>query len=114
MDLLYSRYSNPMEFMRLYIDQGRFGEWVGEIIAAENKRRKEQAEKEDEEKLWNMYVHSYSDLSFMEWKAEVLRPVEPERPARPRKRDDDMTKADIDNLLKRLFPGNQPGHNATT
>lgn len=105
--MLYSRYSNPLEFMRLYIDQGRFGEWVTEIIAAENQRRKEQAEKEDEEKLWNMYVHSYPETSFNDWKAEALGPVRPERAERPQKRekrDDDMTKDDINRLLSRLFP----------
>lgn len=102
--MLYSRYSNPLEFMRLYIDQERFGEWVTEIIAAENQRRKEQAEKENEEKLWNMYVHSYPEISFNDWKAEALGPVRPERTDRPQKRDDDMTKDDINSLLSRLFP----------
>ena len=112
MDLLYSRYSNPMEFMRLYIDQGRFGEFVTEIITQENKRRKERAEKEDEERLWSAYIHSYSDKSFIEWKSELLRPVHQTKGGTG-KRDEDMTKADIDNILNRLFPSKQPGHNAT-
>lgn len=103
MDLLYSRYSNPMEFMRLYIDQGRFGEFVTEIITQENKRRKEQAEKEDDERLWTAYVHSYSDKSFIEWKSELLRPVRQTKSGTG-KRDEDMTKDDIDKLLNRLFP----------
>lgn len=72
MDLLYSRYSNPLEFMRLYIDQGRFGEFVSNIIDAENKRLKEKYEKENEDKLWQMYIHSYSDKSFIEWKNEMM------------------------------------------
>lgn len=103
MDLLYSRYSNPMEFMRLYIDQGRFGEFVTEIITQENKRRKEQEEKESDERLWAAYIHSYSDKSFVEWKSEILRPVR-QTNGSTGKRDDDMTKTDIDNLLNRLFP----------
>lgn len=103
MDLLYSRYSNPMEFMRLYIDQGRFGEFVTEIITQENKRRKEQEEKESDGRLWAAYIHSYSDKSFVEWKSEILRPVR-QANGGTGKRDDDMTKADIDNLLNRLFP----------
>lgn len=103
MDLLYSRYSNPMEFMRLYIEQGRFGEFVTEIITQENKRRQEQEEKESEERLWAAYIHSYSDKSFVDWKAEILQPVGQAKGGTG-KRDEDMTKADIDNLLNRLFP----------
>ena len=44
MDLLYSRYASPNEFMNLYIEQGRFGEFVWNIVNLENTRRKEQAE----------------------------------------------------------------------
>lgn len=103
MDLLYHRYSNPFEFMRPYIEQGRFGEFVTEIIKAENKRRKEQAEKETDEMLWTAYVHSFSDKSFNDWKSEFIQPASPDNQKRARKRDDDMTKQDIYNLMKRLF-----------
>lgn len=113
MDLLFSRYASPFEFIRLYIEQGRFGEFVTEIISAENKRRKEQAEKEDEEKLWAAYIHSYSDKSYSDWKSEIMRPASRER-ERSKKRDEDMTKADIDNLMKRLFKEKTPGQNAIT
>lgn len=95
--------------MRLYIEQGRFGEFVEETISAENRRRTEQAEKEDEEKLWIAYVHSYSDKSYNDWKEEVLTPASHESTGAPRKRDDDMTNDDIDNLINRLFPATEPG-----
>ena len=68
MDLLFSRYASPMDFMKLYIDQGRFGEFVEGIIGLENKRRKESDEKENDDKLWQAYIHSMSDKSFIEWK----------------------------------------------
>ena len=113
MDLLFSRYASPFEFMRPYIEQGRFGEFVTEIITAENNRRKEQAEKEDEEKLWTAYIHSYSDKSYSDWKSEIMRPESRDR-QRSKKRDEDMTKDDIDNLMKRLFKDDTPGQNATT
>lgn len=100
MDLLFSRYASPFEFMRPYIEQGRFGEWVTEIIKAENKRRKEQAEKQDEEMLWAAYIHSFSDKSYIDWKAEVLKPASTVNTG---KKDDDMTEADINALMKRLF-----------
>lgn len=72
MDLLYSKYSNPLEFMRLYIEQGRFGEFVENILLLENKKRKEEAEKENEDKMFELYVHSYSDNSFNDWKNEAV------------------------------------------
>lgn len=72
MDLLYSRYSNPLEFMHLYIEQGRFGEFVEQIVELDNKRKKEEVDKENEEKLWQMYIHSMSDKSFNQWKDELI------------------------------------------
>lgn len=104
MDLLYSRYSNPREFMRPYIDSGRFGEFVEEIIRAENQRRKEQEEKADDEKLWIAYVHSRSDKAYNDWKTDVLTPVSRGGSTAPRKRDEDMTNEDIARLMNRLFP----------
>ena len=72
MDLLYSRYSNPLEFMRLYADQGRFGEFVTKILQMDRKRKIEVAKKDDEQKLWEIYLHSMSDKSFSEWKKDIL------------------------------------------
>lgn len=112
MDLLFSRYASPFEFMRPYIEQGRFGEFVTEIIIAENKRRQEQADKEEDEKLWAAYIHSYSDKSYAEWKSEIMRPVSREQEC-SKKRDEDMTKADIDSLMQRLFRGETPCHGIT-
>lgn len=96
--------------MRPYIEQGRFGELVTEIITVENKRRKEQADKEEEEKLWAAYIHSYSDKTFSEWRNEIMRPAITTGTG---KRDDDMTNADIRNLMQRLFKSEMPCHNAT-
>lgn len=72
MDLLHSRYASPMEFMHLYIEQGRFDEFVEGILDLDFKRKKEEAEKEEEHKLWTMYIHSMSDKSFIEWKKEAF------------------------------------------
>ena len=71
MDLLFSRYASPLDFMKLYINQGRFGEFVEGIIGLENKRRKETDEKENDDKLWQAYIHSMSDKSFIDWKKEL-------------------------------------------
>ena len=71
MDLLFSRYASPLDFMNLYINQGRFGEFVEGIISLENKRKKEKQEKEDDDKLWQAYIRSMSDKSFIDWKKEL-------------------------------------------
>lgn len=73
MDLLYSKYSNPLEFMNMYINQGRFGEFVTEIVGLENNRKQEEVEKQNEDRLWEAYLHSMSDKSFLEWKKAVMK-----------------------------------------
>lgn len=78
MDLLYSRYSNPMELVRIYIENGRFGEFVSEIINMEKKRRNEEAEKENDSKLWLAYVLSASDIHFNDWKKGLYQKKEKE------------------------------------
>lgn len=75
MDLLYRRYSNPLQLMNMYINNGRFGEFVSSVIDAENKRIYEEMDKENENKLFQMYVHTIylnPDKSFEAWKNEVL------------------------------------------
>ena len=48
-------------------------EFVDNVINKENQRRQEEVEKENEHKLWTMYVHSMTDKSFNDWKAQVLQ-----------------------------------------
>lgn len=72
MDLLFSRYASPMELMSLYIENGRFEEFVENIINMDRKRKNEEIEKENEQKLWDMYLRSTSNKSFIEWKKEVF------------------------------------------
>ena len=74
MDLLYSRYASPMDLIKMYISRGQFGKFVASFLEAVNDSRKEQADKEEEWKLWMIYVHSYSEDSFVEWKKRVLKP----------------------------------------
>lgn len=73
MDLLYSRYSNPMDLVKMYINQGRFGTFVQSFLDAEYERRKQETEKENEMKLWIAYIHSYSDKSYDDWKKQIFR-----------------------------------------
>lgn len=78
MDLLFSRYASPMDFMKMYIDQGRFGEFVSGIIEMDDKRKQEEEEKENDSKLWLAYLMSMSNKSFAKWKEELANNTVPE------------------------------------
>ena len=101
MDLLYHRYASPMDLLSFYIRRGRFGEFVRNIIEADYQRRKEEAEKDNEWKLWTMYIHSMYEGSFQEWKNEVCKPA---RQDKARSRDEDLDEAGINSILDNLFP----------
>ncbi len=77
MDLLYSRYASPVEFMDAYIGQGRFGEFVVNILEMEMGRKKEAVRKDEEYKLWLAYIHSVTDQSFHDWKKKLMGKQEP-------------------------------------
>lgn len=87
--------------MNLYINEGRFGEFVSKLLETEYKRKKEKAEKEDEDKLWSLYIHSMPDKSFTEWKKDLIV-------SRPEKQLEDhrilaesyLTKDDIDGMIR--------------
>lgn len=64
--------------MKQYISQGEFGEFVENIIRLDEQRKNEQNEKEEDAKLWNMYVHSMSSESFNDWKKRVLSQPQPQ------------------------------------
>lgn len=103
MDLLYSRYASPMDLMKLYINQGRFGEFVSNIIELENERKKKEEEKESDNKLWSMFIHAYvpEGTTFESWKKEVLK--QSEKQGKAHSRDEDMTETDVVNILNSLF-----------
>jgi hypothetical protein len=73
MDLLYRAYSNPMDLMSRYINQGRFGDFVSGFLEEERKRKEEEHTKDEDWKAWVAYVHSHSDKSFIEWKDGILK-----------------------------------------
>ncbi len=77
MDLLYSRYASPAEFMGTYIEQGRFGEFVANILELDMKQKKETAQKDEDNKLWLAYIHSMTDQSFQNWKKGLMQNQEP-------------------------------------
>jgi hypothetical protein len=80
------------------VEDGRFGEFVQEIISSENKRKQAEAQKEEDRKLWELYLHSASDKSFRDWKDEVLKANR-----NVGKRDADLTNDDVHSIIKHLF-----------
>lgn len=67
-----------MDFMRLYIEQGRFGEFVSEILELDFKRKQEVIKEKDDERLWSVYIRSHSEKSFKNWKDDLFTQKQPE------------------------------------
>ena len=61
MDLLYRRYANPLSFLSKMIYKGNFTKTITDIW-----------NEEQEEKMFEMYLHSFSDKSFDDYKKELL------------------------------------------
>lgn len=101
MDMLYRAYSNPMDLINRYINQGRFGKFVTGFLEAEYDRRKEEAEKDFDWKLWMMYINSITEKSYGDWKDDVLKNTS----ERTRKtKDEDLTDDGIKAIMTDLFP----------
>lgn len=102
MDMLYARYSCPMDLVKSYIRRRRFGEFVEGFLKAEVERRKEEAEKDESWREWIAYVHSYSEKSFKEWREDLNAPAESKKKAAGRS-DRDLDAAGIDAIMNKVF-----------
>ena len=104
--MLYAKYSCPMDLMSRYINQGRFGTFVHDFITMEYERRKQEAEKEHEWRLWTMYIHSWSDEPYDEWKARVCKTDSTTDGGTTQgvTRDKEMTEQDARAIYASLFP----------
>ena len=67
MDLLFHRYASPLSFLDVLLEMGAVNEGVEILLKAEQ-----------EEKLWSMYLHSYPNCSFADWKRRVTAPEKPQ------------------------------------
>lgn len=88
-----------------YIHSGRFGDFVKGVIAEANRRKKEEAEKDEDNKLWLMYClmgsRGFIDKSYGDWKKEALRPASTNKTGGDADLNDDGIKA----IMNDLFPG---------
>lgn len=93
--------------MRGYIKTGRFGDFVKGVMTEANRRKTEEAEKEEDNKLWLMYCLMGSrgfiepNKSYGDWKNEVLRPATVSKTGSDASLNDDGIKA----IMNDLFPG---------
>ena len=101
MDMLYRAYSNPLDLMNMYINQGRFGKFVTGFLESEYERRKAKEEKDFDWKLWMMYINSITDKSYGEWKDNILKNTSEKT---RKNKDDDLTDDGIKSIYDRLFP----------
>lgn len=106
MDMLYARYSSPMDLMRTYINHGRFGDFIQGFIQAENDRKKAEADRDEELKEWIAYVHSDTEKSFNDWKAELIEKAEAKtrnKTGRKAGRDEDLDDKGIQAIINKVF-----------
>lgn len=61
MDLIFSKYSSPFFYIQTMLDMGTFSLSVDELF-----------KKENDKKLWELYLHSMPTKSFNDWKNDVL------------------------------------------
>ncbi len=102
MDVLYARYSCPMDLVKSYIRRRRFGEFVNGFLRAETDRRKEEAEKNN---LWLDYigyVHSYTEKSFDDWRADLIATATTKK-KKAAGADSELDDAGIDAIMKKVF-----------
>lgn len=92
-----------MELMGLYIEQGRFGEFVAEILNMEYQRRMQTLEKEENDKLWIPYLLnaiSGETETYMQWKSRLKFTNDSKKDI-----DMDMTEDMQSAILNELFGG---------
>jgi hypothetical protein len=93
-----------MDLMKRYINQGRFGAFVNGFMEADYERKKQEAERENEWKLWIAYVHSYSDKTYDEWKKQIFGTST----TKPKNSDADLTDESIKSIIDSLFADPNP------
>ena len=106
MGLLYEQYASPLDLIRMYINRGRFGEFVASVLEKDYQRRKDEAEKDDNLKLWIMYtqlaVNGLVEESFAAWKERVCKPETSK--TKGKNSDEELTEDGIKSIIDRLFP----------
>lgn len=85
----------------MYINQGRFGEFVQKFLESEYERKKAKADEDREWKLWIAYIHSYSEESFGTWKSLVDKT---DNQNATKGNDENLDDNGIMSIINELFP----------
>ena len=102
--MLYSRYSNPMDLLKIYINNGRFGDFVSGFIKEETKRKNEEIEKHEDIKLWMAYIQTPTQELYQDWKKRVTGQTHTNANGIQQGRDEDLDDDGIVNIINSLFP----------
>ncbi len=105
MDMLYRAYSNPLDLIRIYINQGKFGTFVEEFIKIEAEKIKEERERDTDNKLWLAYLLSGEKLSFAAYKQQIIGSNGDNKTAGG---DENLDDEGIKGIINNLFSKNQP------
>lgn len=71
-DLLYQRYSNPLELLQQMFETGQLHDFIEELVQIRN-------EELQEKNAWEYYLHTVCrEMSFEEFMRRSQRPAEPE------------------------------------
>lgn len=89
--------------MNTYINQGRFGDFVASFCESEYNRKKEEAERDEENKLWMAFVFSRSELTYSEWKKNVYKKG---NSTTAKEGDENLDNEGIMAIINDLFPDN--------
>ena len=67
-DLLYKRYSNPLELLQQMVQAGQLEEFIGELVQIRNDEMQEQT-------MWEYYLHTVCrEMSFEEFMKKAKEP----------------------------------------
>lgn len=107
--MLYRAYSNPMDLVKRYINQGRFGTFVQGFLEMEAERRRKESKKEDDLRMWTAYLHSYimPKESFDEWKKQIIQ-SNSSTTAKAGKSDANLNDDGIMAIINAQFAGPRP------
>lgn len=105
MDVMYSKYTRPMDLISMYINRRRFGKFVESVLIEEYERKKGEFERNEDWKLWVMYTQLLSngltDESFNDWKHRVCKPTNASTKSGG---DENLTEDGMKSIVNKLFP----------
>lgn len=76
---------------------------MAKIFEMDVARKKEEVRREDDNMLWQAYIHSVTDKTFQEWKDELIQEKEPVSYGMSDRQVEDV-KQQVKGILGRISP----------